>query len=261
MYTCPCARGLECKENSSLADGPKRKASKKHKGPKKPKKPKNGDMPHIKFEKNDDCPWLYKESKLVRDKKYWIAVCEPDEDQAGTNVIDLCVRPPAINTADPNEGDELTSTTSPADSTTNRIDLDSSCNLSECNDQSDCDEDECCLEVTRKKDKNRENHNNNATTFCFPHLDEDEVCDMNLNWSCPCREGLTCTEGDYKRKGKKKKDKDYSKYYRPTVTWKEGEECPTLYKKKTKKPDKYTPTCQEVLTRWPCGIPSVTTSS
>jgi hypothetical protein len=95
------------------------------------------------------------------------------------------------------------------------------------------------LEVTIKDDKYREN-DINSTTFCFPHVDEDEACDMNLNWSCPCRDGFSCTEG----KPKKGKPKDYSKYYRPTVTWKKDEECPTLYKKKTKN-DKYIPTCQE----------------
>jgi hypothetical protein len=73
---------------------------------------------------------------------------------------------------------------------------------------------------------------------------------MNLNWSCPCRDGFSCTEGELK-KGKpiKGKPKDYGKYYRPTLTWKKGEECPTLYKSKSKskRPDRYTPTCQEAV--------------
>ena len=117
----------------------------------------------------------------------------------------------------------------------------------QCDDQSDCDEDECCLEVTRKEDKRHGNHNYNSTTFCFPHVDEDEACDLNGNWSCPCRDGLSCTEGGRsRRKRKAKKEKDYSKYYRPKVTWEEGEACPTPYKKSNKKPSKDTPTCQQV---------------
>jgi hypothetical protein len=113
----------------------------------------------------------------------------------------------------------------------------SSCNLTQCTDSSDCASDECCLEVEYYDRKTK-----TMASFCFPLLDEDEACDSDAAWSCPCGDSLTCMH-KYGN-GKKSKGKYLSKYYRPKVILKEGEECPNLYKGKKRKIDKYTPTCQ-----------------
>ena len=84
-------------------------------------------------------------------------------------------------------------------------------------------------------------------SFCFPLMDEDEACDLNGEWSCPCGDSLTCTH-QYRNGGKSHKGKDLGKYYRPKVVLEEGEECPNLYNGKRRKADKYTPTCQKVPT-------------
>jgi hypothetical protein len=206
-YICPCARGLKCEESSPSA-GPRKstpKMSKKH-------QLKHGDMARVILDEGCECPRLDKKSKLEEEEgKYRVAVCQPDRNRSRANVTDPCDRSPVKATIKP-------------------------CDFVECNNHSDCDEDECCLEVTRKEARHHKNHNNNAITFCFPHLDEAMACDINQKWSCPCRRGLNCIRGKH----------DPKKDYRPTVTWNEGEECPTLYKEPSPKPDKHVPTCQQL---------------
>lgn len=84
-YTCPCARGFECKQNSTSPNTKKnRKSNKKY-------------MARVKLEKGNECPRLYKKSKLEQDK-YRVAVCQPDRDQSGVNFMPLSDGPPVSDT-------------------------------------------------------------------------------------------------------------------------------------------------------------------
>lgn len=91
--------------------------------------------------------------------------------------------------------------------------------------------------------------------YCFPLLQADDLCDLEANWTCPCGAGLECrddTEEDgdsasrtsRTRRSSKTRDKYYK--YRPLVVKKYDDECPTLYKKKQKKPKYHTAVCEPV---------------
>lgn len=122
-------------------------------------------------------------------------------------------------------------------------------------DQSDCDADECCLEVQYKERQK----NSVLKNFCIALVDEGGACDPNVDWSCPCNVGLECMEngrsksngkskGKGKGKDKRKSKNNYAKYYRPEVTLKTDDECPTL-KAGKKTNDKYVSTCMQVRIR------------
>jgi hypothetical protein len=120
------------------------------------------------------------------------------------------------------------------------------CDTVECDDQRDCDEDECCLEVDLELRKNT-----TTASYCVPFVGEKQPCDPNGSWSCPCREGLDCTLPTPKPKPPKPKPKpnlremNPSMYYRPRVVSEEHEVCPKLLMK-VRKPEHSTPTCKQV---------------
>ena len=114
-------------------------------------------------------------------------------------------------------------------------------------------DEECCLEVEYEEYKVRKR----LASFCIPLGDMDDVCDIEGNWTCPCKDTFNCTEDpNYRSKGKhggkhEQKGKHSGKYknydYKHKVKLGRNEECPTLLEqKKGGKKHKYLPTCQEV---------------